>query len=123
MAAPIVPCPKCGHPPRLHRPSCPSWPYSTGLGKSYPRVCLRVGEKWPECEGHLLVYYVESVRDGWVTVWDVDADTYIDVPIVTARTPWTRMPHRDERGRGEEELRMAGERVTVIRNLMPRGND
>jgi hypothetical protein len=106
--------------------ACPRWA-NKQLDQTV-RILVRLGKKWPEREGHRLVYFVDQVdrRSGMVPVWDLDAsddgETVFDAEVITARTSGrqrTTKATSDQRMSAAEEVEQAmGQRVVVVKAIV-----
>jgi hypothetical protein len=96
----------------------PRWDI-TSLRALGTRVCIRIGHRWPECRGHTLAYFIDSVdAGGMCAVWDLTADVQFTAPKLTSKEYWTSRPSTDVNRQAAADLEMSiGDRVTVLRNL------
>lgn len=114
-------CSSCGHVPAIHDRSgaCPRWAGVRGLAAG-TRVVFRIGRRWPECEGHVLAYFADSIDGDMVLVWDLTAGTQFEAPTMTAQREkgWTERPTLDQVREGQADLGLEiGDKVIVVRNL------
>lgn len=113
-------CPTCHHVYAIHSAdgACPRWAMPRlDVGT---RVCVRIGAKWPDVEGHTIAYFADCVdaETGMVLVWDLTTDQQYEAPRVTVRAPWTRTANTEERANAADDLALRlGEKISVLRNL------
>lgn len=100
-------CPKCGIP---HASDvCPRWAIATL--KPSARVCIRIGDRWPDCADHVLVYFADCTDGEWVLMLDLTTDQQSEVPTWTAKPDgkhWTRQPTIDEQANALQQLTYIG---------------
>lgn len=126
-------CATCRHSTAIHwKGQCPRWAGS--LDAFAVRVVVRVGRKWPGCEGHTLAFMADAVEVqelgmrngdaratpaiGMVLVWNLTADTQFDAPLLTAREPWSSAPTHDQVADAIDALKVqTGERIKVVKQL------
>lgn len=115
-------CAKCGIPHTTD--VCPRW--ATATLKPQARVCIRIGDRWPDCRDHVFVYFADCKDDTWILTLDLTTGEQSEVPIWTAgqisgdlNRHWTRRPTVDEESRALAELTYIGHgKYRAIRRLV-----
>lgn len=116
-------CPTCNHSQSIHYRdgTCPRW--ANARLDSALRVIVRIGDRWPGCEGHLLAFFVDTADrgSGMIAAWDLTDGNSFDAPILTLdsnKGRWTKKPSAEQVADAKDELRLTcGERVSVVRQL------
>lgn len=112
-------CPTCHHVFAIHDRDgkCPRWVGVRGLVSTGTRVCFRKGtRRWPDCDGHVLAYFIESIDEGsgMVLVWDLTAGQQFEAPVSVAES-WTKPLSGDARTDAAADLALEiGDRVIVV---------
>ena len=107
-------CSKCGVPHQSA--NCPRWAIASLRPDA--RVCIRIGNAWPDLRGHVFAYFADCADDQSILVYDLTSNEQFESPRWTAGNErrWTVRPSREQEMQALDDLALLfGKRYRAVK--------